>query len=142
MSETQQSVKKQRWAIYGFTALLVYLVFAVTRLVSNGIDVSVPRDELAACSLEVREAGASYALEYGTLPPPADNRRFIEMLSGDNPHKIAFLRLESRDLNANGELIDSWGTVVRFTVDSKSKIRILSAGPDKIFGTADDITNL
>ena len=45
-------------------------------------------------------------------------------------------QMDSRD-----ELVDGWGTPFRISYLSDSEVSIVSAGPDKIFGTPDDITN-
>jgi len=34
-----------------------------------------------------------------------------------------------------------WGTPFRITFGPNSDVSVISAGPDKIFGTPDDITN-
>ena len=44
-------------------------------------------------------------------------------------------------MNPNGEIIDPWKTPYRIIFDTDSKVHIVSAGPDKIFGTPDDITS-
>ena len=75
------------------------------------------------------------------MPETTDNTRLQKILSGDNPRKIAFLLLKPTDLNSTGEMIDSWGTPFRITYGPESTVHVISAGPDKIFGTTDDITN-
>ncbi len=81
-----------------------------------------------------------YEKEYGVMPPVTSNAQFIKVLMGDNPRKIEFIDMGPRqdERNANGEMIDPWGTPFQFSVDDKGKFHFRSAGPDKIFGTADD----
>jgi hypothetical protein len=45
---------------------------------------------------------------------------------------------------AESDLLDSWGTpclIEKRFVDDRTELRLTSAGPDKSFGTDDDITN-
>jgi hypothetical protein len=49
--------------------------------------------------------------------------------------------LEPGDQNPQDEILDPWGIPFRITFDPDSKTHVISAGPDKIFGTPDDITN-
>ena len=49
------------------------------------------------------------------------------------------MTIKPSQLSANGQVVDEWGTPLRMTIDDK--IYVTSAGPDKIFGTADDMAN-
>jgi len=82
-----------------------------------------------------------YIADNGSFPKNLDNHLFIEALSGKNPEKAAYMLIKARNLNSKGELIDDWGTPFRISYFSASDVLILSAGPDKIFGTSDDISN-
>ena len=81
-----------------------------------------------------------YKKEYGVMPPVTSNAQLIKVLMGDNPRKIEFIDMGpgQDERNASGEMIDPWGTPFQFWVDSNGKFHFRSAGPDKIFGTADD----
>ena len=79
---------------------------------------------------------ANYIQDSGAVPVSSENYRLVQIFA----KKSDFTR-NSHTVNANQEFIDGWGTPFRISVESKDSIVILSAGPDKIFGTADDITN-
>jgi hypothetical protein len=75
-------------------------------------------------------------------PASSENNVFTETLFGIRPPHKAYLEPSSYIVqNSNHELIDGWGTPLRFVFKGKNDFLIISAGPDKIFGTADDITN-
>jgi hypothetical protein len=108
--------------------------------IGSGLKAS-PRAKASNQIIQICTACQNYATEYGTLPPTSENYRLIKILSGDNPRGIPFITLRPSDLSPNGEMIDPWKTPFRITFDPDSKVHVVSAGPDKIFGTPDDITN-
>jgi hypothetical protein len=72
--------------------------------------------------------------------PLADNRDFTRFLSGQNPHRVAWIRPGHPQVNAQGELTDRWGTPIFFHQESSSRTSLRSAGPDKTLWTDDDFT--
>jgi hypothetical protein len=70
--------------------------------------------------------------------PVGTNAEITKALMGENPVHATFSQ-EPPTLNAKGELIDPWGTPYFFHQISGNEMVIISAGPDKIMGTADDI---
>jgi type II secretory pathway pseudopilin PulG len=142
MANTELARKKRFWTPYGVLAMLLVLVLLVAASLPGsgplkaGIRVAV----LNQVS-QIYTACQNYQIEYGTLPETSENYRLKKILCGDNPRKIEFLSLKTGQINPNGEIIDPWGTPFRITFDSDSKVHVISADPDKIFGTADDITN-
>jgi len=103
--------------------------------------VAAQKSKVAYLEKEIETACAAYKEEYGTLPQTSENYQLIKILQQDNPRKISFLENNSNDFNSNGEIVDPWGTPFRITFDSDSKVHAASAGPDKVFGTPDDVTN-
>ncbi len=103
--------------------------------------VAAQESRVANLEKQIQTACTAYMAEYGTLPSTAENYQLIKILKKDNPRGIIFLNTSPQDMNANGELIDPWGTPLRITFDSNSKVHAISAGPDKVFGTPDDVTN-
>lgn len=71
--------------------------------------------------------------------PLADNADFVNFLSGNNSHRVAWLRPGHPALNANGELLDRWGEPVFFHRESSSRTSLRSAGPDRRLWTEDDV---
>lgn len=69
--------------------------------------------------------------------PVGTNAEITRALNGGNP-KGARLIQEGLVINANGELVDRWGTPYFFHQLSKDHMEIRSAGPDRQMGTPDD----
>jgi hypothetical protein len=80
----------------------------------------------------------SFAAEYGENPV-GTNPEIARALAGENPKQIVFLKPDGNRLNANGELVDPWGTAYFFHQLSGTEMEIRSAGPDKKMWTADDL---
>ncbi len=66
------------------------------------------------------------------------NEDILKSLTGDNPDKIQFISPDNRFIDAQGRLLDRWGTPLRFHPESMTYIDIRSAGPDRDFYTHDD----
>ncbi len=72
--------------------------------------------------------------------PVGTNPEITRQLLGDNPRHINFIDpAAGMRVNADGELVDAWGTPYFFHQLSGSDMEIHSAGPDKIMWTSDDI---
>ncbi len=83
-------------------------------------------------------AVGAYRQEYGQLPS-SENRDLVKELTGQNAKDTPFMMFRRRSLNSLGEAVDSWGTPLRFAWPDGRSAQIISAGPDRTFGTADDI---
>jgi len=81
--------------------------------------------------------------QYGQMfggNPVGTNPEFAKQLGGDNPKHINFISTDAgMRLDADGDLVDPWGTPYFFHQISGSDTEVRSAGPDKIMWTADDI---
>jgi hypothetical protein len=82
----------------------------------------------------IRQYGARYGGN-----PVGNNSEITSALSGDNPKQINFLKQDGNRLNANGELVDPWGSPYFFHQISGQEMEIRSAGPDRIMYTVDDL---
>ena len=71
--------------------------------------------------------------------PVGENDEITAALAGDNPLHYAFISPRLRAINGRGELCDRWGTPIRFHQVSGTDMELRSAGPDRKFGTADDV---
>ena len=71
--------------------------------------------------------------------PVGENAEITAALAGDNALKFAFVPRRHPAINAAGELCDRWGTPFRFHQLSGTQMEVRSAGPDRKFGTADDV---
>ena len=72
----------------------------------------------------------AYATEYGS-PLSGTPAQILATLRGDNPRKIIFFDTLPRQINAQGELIDPWGTPYRFDLSDPQKPRIWSCGRNR-----------
>jgi hypothetical protein len=84
-----------------------------------------------------------YPESHKAMPPTTDNRLLASLLQKEPPTPLE--KYDSIDLrsylNANGEIVDGWGTPLRIEFSGFDDFKITSAGPDRIFGTSDDITD-
>lgn len=71
--------------------------------------------------------------------PFGENSEITAALTGDNPLRIPLIPPTHPAINAAGELCDRWGTPFRFHALAGDRMELRSAGPDKKFGSADDV---
>lgn len=71
--------------------------------------------------------------------PLGSNDEIAEALRGKNKARLVFLPPGHSAFNEHGQIIDRWGTPLFFHANSRHRIDIRSAGPDKQMWTADDI---
>ncbi len=72
--------------------------------------------------------------------PVGTNAEIMKQMMGGNSHQATLGPPEGLPLNAQGELVDPWGTPYFFHQLSRDKMEVRSAGPDKVMWTADDVT--
>jgi hypothetical protein len=81
--------------------------------------------------------------EYGEMfngNPVGTNPEITSQLNGNNPKHVNFVDSQAgMRINANGELVDAWGTPYFFHQISSTEMEIHSAGPDKMMWTSDDL---
>lgn len=70
--------------------------------------------------------------------PVGNNAEIMHAIRGGNLKQVKFAVPEGQLMNADGELLDRWGTPYFFHQVSKDKMEIRSAGPDRQMWTADD----
>lgn len=70
--------------------------------------------------------------------PIGSNAEIMAAVRGGNRKQAKIGAPEGHVLNAEGELLDRWGTPYFFHAVSKDEMEIRSAGPDRIMWTADD----
>ena len=71
--------------------------------------------------------------------PVGENEEIVAALQGNNAKGLKFFPAEHRGLSAEGQLLDRWGSPWFFHALSGKRMEIISAGPDREFGTADDL---
>jgi len=87
----------------------------------------------------MRHTIRNYGSRFGGNPV-GTNPEITRALAGNNPQQVNFLNAEDGlRVNAQGELVDPWGTPFFFHQLSGSEMEIHSAGPDRNLWTADDL---
>jgi hypothetical protein len=87
----------------------------------------------------MRRAIRNYGARFGGNPV-GTNLEITRALAGDNPKQVNFLNPDDGlRVNADGELVDAWGTPYFFHQLSGTEMEIHSAGPDKKMWTDDDL---
>lgn len=98
-------------------------------------------DAIAAARIEVDQVSLMMR-DYRTLMdgnPVGTNAEIMQALMGGNPKGARLGPPEGQKMNDRGELVDRWGTAYFFHQMSATHMEIHSAGPDRVFGTEDDI---
>ena len=72
--------------------------------------------------------------------PIGTNEEIMKAIMGGNPKGAQLGPPEGQKVNANGELIDRWGTPYFFHQLSKDRMEIRSAGPDRRMWNDDDLS--
>jgi len=82
----------------------------------------------------------NYKQAFGSYPT-GENASIVRALAvaGDNPQKLRLFYLSINSTNESGEFIDPWKTPYKIVFDGTNRVKIYSAGIDRIFGNADDI---
>jgi len=75
----------------------------------------------------------------GSGNPTGSNAEITAALVGRNRLRLSILPADHPALNAQGELCDRWGTPFFFHAESRLRMDVRSAGPDRKHWTADDI---
>lgn len=75
--------------------------------------------------------------------PTGNNVTIAKALLGRSEKKVLILAVRKSDMNDKGEILDSWGTPLRFYF-SDNEVMIRSAGPNRVWEdsnvqTADDL---
>jgi hypothetical protein len=86
----------------------------------------------------VRSMFRNYRTRMGENPV-GSNAEIMKKVMGDNPVGAHLGPPEGQQINAEGELVDHWGTPYFFHQLAADKMEIRSAGPDHKMWTSDDV---
>jgi hypothetical protein len=86
----------------------------------------------------LRGAIAAYHGAMGECPSGEDSAAICRALMGLNPRAIAFFPADHPRVDAEGHILDAWGTPFHLHPVSRKRVDIRSAGPDRIMGNGDD----
>lgn len=80
-----------------------------------------------------------YRRATGSMPAGQLNDEIVRHLQGKNVRGVAVLPKTHPMINADGELMDRWGTPYFFHSESSYVMTVRSAGPDRKFWNSDDV---
>jgi len=117
---------------------------AAAKSVSYPLEVEILR------SMEIPEAQAveqvmnlmdiaAYNGNNGVLYTGFSNQEVTQQLLGNNSAQRAFIDKNHPRINDNGELVDKWQTPYEFHFLSARRVEVISAGPDRVPHTEDDL---
>jgi hypothetical protein len=117
----------------------------VSNLSPNGEEASHLADQLNSPSGDihsdlrtVNELFDQYRSAVHGPNPTGENAEIVAVLTGKNPLGYSFVPPHHPAINAQGQLVDRWGTPFFFHQLSSDQMQIRSAGPDRILYTDDD----
>ena len=90
----------------------------------------------------LEEVFSKYRQVFGQNPPGGTNAEITASLTGKNTKALAIVPPDFPAVNPDGELIDRWGTPYFFHPVSRRVMEVLSAGPDGLLWTGDDIGSI
>jgi len=91
-----------------------------------------------------------YETDFGDYPSGdgSGSRVLVTSLGGPvtDPHwKGPYMRFKREDLDGDGNVLDAWKKPLRYaypqSAHPSAPFTITSAGPDRLYGTADDLGN-
>jgi hypothetical protein len=129
-------------------APLIILIAAVVVFGLSAVWFGAPQIRFAAEQGQVMRARVQLAAflnatdryqdAFGALPAGTASE-ITAALVGDNPEERVFLEVPAGGTNAQGQLIDPWGTPWEIWRISEDRIEARSAGPNRRFGDHDDL---
>jgi type II secretory pathway pseudopilin PulG len=90
----------------------------------------------------IEDALEQYKSDQNSYPPGAGNAEVVKALYGENPRKKKYLE-SMKSIVRDGEFTDFWKNPMKieFPPEEGAKAKVTSAGPNGVFGDADDITS-
>jgi len=139
-AKSEKSAKHTNWLLVISLSVGIILILLVLILMagSSSIGSEPPRTESFIMAMDTAAQG--YMTDNGPFSKSLDNHTFWSDLSGADSGKV-YMSFKTSQQNDKGEIVDPWGTPYRIWYISDKEVGITSAGPDKTFGTADDISN-
>ncbi len=111
---------------------LIFAILLVGALLFPTIDERKPH-ELFAARTQINNVVVAlrlYRVEYGESLT-GENAYLTRTLHGQNLRGIVFLASKKESINRSGEMIDFWGTPLRFDISDPKNPRVWSCGKDR-----------
>ncbi len=107
---------------------------------SLATELNSPRSDITRDLNFINDLFTNWRINFPHLGHPfGENSEITAALLGENPYRLPLMPRDHPAINAAGELTDRWGTPFLFHALASDRMEIRSAGPDKKFGTADDV---
>jgi len=114
-----------------YSVLLVLLLIGAgwqaVNVASNRLDTRIAKFNKDAEDLI---QGLQQFKEFVGAYPLGNNRDVVKSLLGQSEKKVLILAVRKSDINSKGEVVDPWGTPMKFYISGDSLL-IRSAGPNK-----------
>ena len=134
----------------GRPLVLVFLAVLALALAGGGVYLWLDGGEQVPTAPVARESGQAPPGSATGAPGSEAERRLYELVRsvkvwmiqfgvGYDPTQVTLSRLRSDMGITDGQLEDPWGTEMRYRASSDA-FEVVSAGPDRRFGTADDLS--
>jgi hypothetical protein len=139
------------FGVHLFSTTALGVVRPVPGVLAIADDLGLPEAIMEKAAVKPKNEGAyedvqsvgilleEFRRAFGAMPTGELNDEIVRRLQGENPKGIAVLPKTHPAINAQGELMDRWGTPYRFHPESSWETSIRSAGPDQKMWTSDDI---
>jgi hypothetical protein len=134
----RREMVQRKWAFAFLVAVSLLCLFLV---IPHGNGANAAKALTQYRLHRVWAAIMNYESEYSSPPATAENAPLMKVLRANNPKKDVFLNLERGERNKKGEIVDAWGTPLRISLDDPNNPVVQSAGPDKVWGTKDDMSS-
>ena len=107
---------------------------------SLAAELNSPRSDITRDLNLINDLFTNWRINFPRLGHPfGENAEITAALIGENTYRLPLMPRDHPAINAAGELTDRWGTPFLFHALASDRMEIRSAGPDKKFGTADDV---
>ncbi|MEO7514655.1 MAG: type II secretion system protein GspG [Verrucomicrobiota bacterium] len=101
------------------------------------------RAKAALAKAEVSNLNSALRTFYSEIHhyPSGTSGDVMRALVGENPKRLKFFSPNPKLVNSRGEYMDPWQTPYQINIIGQTNYIIRSAGPNRIFGDKDDLTN-
>ena len=124
-----------------YSVLLVLLLLGAgwqaVRVASNKLDTRIAKFNKDAEDLI---QGLQQFKEFVGAYPLGNNVDVVKSLLGQSDKKVLILAIRKSDINSKGEVVDPWGTPMKFYISGDSLL-IRSAGPNKAWEDSTVLTS-
>lgn len=129
---------KDRLMIYGLGIFGIVILGGIflPRLANR----NRPTIPLARTDIQNLDAALSQYYAVAGEYPSGTKVEIFKKLLGENARGIKFFSVNPKSVNSSGEFTDPWKTPYEMNI-VQTNYTIRSAGPNRIFGDEDDITN-